>query len=92
MGLFPDNFVEVIGAKNETQEQESQWHEITSLSGKSSVRHSHQVKKSEKAHVRKSLDTRNVHSSNISGKYHFEYNYMFCYALMGFHVTTHATI
>ncbi|KMQ97749.1 sh3 domain-containing kinase-binding protein 1 [Lasius niger] len=66
VGLFPDNFVEMIGAKNESQEQESQWHEITSLSAKSSARHSHQVKKIEKAHVRKSLDTRNVHPSNIS--------------------------
>lgn len=53
--------------KNESQEQESQWHETTS-SVKSNIRHSHQVKKVEKAHVRKSLDTRNVHSSNISGK------------------------
>lgn len=66
VGLFPDNFVEIIGMKNESQEQESQWHEITSLNTKSSARHSHQLKKIEKAHVRKSLDTRNVHSSNIS--------------------------
>lgn len=65
MGLFPDNFVEVINAKNEPQEQE-QWHETSSIGTKS--RHSHQVKKSEKAHVRKSLDSRNVHPSNISGK------------------------
>ncbi|KAL6259867.1 hypothetical protein P5V15_009777 [Pogonomyrmex californicus] len=61
IGLFPDNFVEVIGVKNESQEQESQWHETTS-----SIRHSHKVKKTEKAHVRKSLDTRSIHSSNIS--------------------------
>jgi len=69
VGLFPDNFVEVIDMKNESQEQESQWHETT-LSAKSSIRqrHSHQVKKVEKAHVRKSLDTRNIHSSNISGE------------------------
>ncbi|GAB1859072.1 SH3 domain-containing kinase-binding protein 1 [Camponotus japonicus] len=66
VGLFPDNFVEIIGMKNESQEQESQWHEITSLNAKSSARHSHQLKKIEKAHARKSLDTRNVHSSNIS--------------------------
>lgn len=67
MGLFPDNFVEVIGAKNESQEQESQWHETSSA--KSSIRHSHQItKKVEKAHVRKSLDTRNILSSNISGE------------------------
>ncbi|XP_077259880.1 uncharacterized protein LOC143896156 isoform X1 [Temnothorax americanus] len=66
VGLFPDNFVEVIGIKNESQEQDSQWHETSSLSAKSIIRHSHQVKKVEKAHVRKSLDTRNVHSSNIS--------------------------
>ncbi|KAG5339647.1 RAB8A protein, partial [Acromyrmex charruanus] len=64
VGLFPDNFVEMIGTKNESQEQESQWHETTSLSAKSSIRH--QVKKVEKAHIRKSLDTRNIHSSNIS--------------------------
>lgn len=69
VGLFPDNFVELIGTKSESrtnQEQDSQWHETTSLSAKSSVRHSHQVKKVEKAHIRKSLDTKNVHSSNIS--------------------------
>lgn len=79
MGLFPDNFVELIGAKNESQEQpESPWQEKTLLSAKSSIRHSHQIKKVEKAHVRKSLDTRNVHSSNISGKvrlFRIEYNY-----------------
>lgn len=68
VGLFPDNFVEILGAKNEPQEQESQWHEATSVSVKSSIRHSHQLKKAEKAHVRKSVDTRNSHSSNISGK------------------------
>ncbi|XP_012521470.1 SH3 domain-containing kinase-binding protein 1 isoform X2 [Monomorium pharaonis] len=65
VGLFPDNFVEVINVKNESQEQESPWHETISLSAKSSTRHSHQIKKVEKAHVRRSLDTRNVHS-NIS--------------------------
>lgn len=53
--------------KNEHPEQE-QWHESTSVSTKSSIRHSHPIKKSEKAHVRKSLDSRNVHPSNISGK------------------------
>jgi len=70
VGLFPDNFVELIGVKNESQEQESHsWgHEVTSLSAKSSIRHSHQMKKTEKAHVRKSLDARNAHTSNISGK------------------------
>ncbi|XP_032670452.1 uncharacterized protein LOC116843802 [Odontomachus brunneus] len=65
VGLFPDNFVEVIGGKNEHQESD-QWHDSTSVSTKLSIRHSHQVKKSEKAHVRKSLDSRNVHPSNIS--------------------------
>lgn len=80
MGLFPDNFVEMLGGvKNESQEQESQWHETTSLSAKSSIRHSHQVKKVEKAHVRKSLDTRNVHSSNISGKIHDYFGAMFLF-------------
>ncbi|KAL6438624.1 hypothetical protein ACFW04_004572 [Cataglyphis niger] len=64
VGLFPDNFVEIIGMKNESLEQESQWHEI-SLSAKSSARHSHQVKKIEKAHVRKSLDTKNIYSSHM---------------------------
>ncbi|XP_012218284.2 SH3 domain-containing kinase-binding protein 1 isoform X2 [Linepithema humile] len=67
VGLFPDNFVELIGTKNESQEQESQrGYEVTSLSAKSSTKHSHQVKKIEKAHVRKSLDARNAHTSNIS--------------------------
>ncbi|KYM96009.1 SH3 domain-containing kinase-binding protein 1 [Cyphomyrmex costatus] len=68
VGLFPDNFVEVIGTKNESQEQatQHQWFEMTLLGTKSSIRHSPQVKKVEKAHIRKSLDTKNVHSSNIS--------------------------
>lgn len=78
VGLFPDNFVEVIGAKNENQDQESHWHEVTSVGGKSSIRHSHQMKKSEKAHVRKSLDTRNAHSSNISGKHFVISNIYVC--------------
>lgn len=69
MGLFPDNFVELIGVKNESQEQESPWgHEVASLSAKSSIKHSHQAKKTEKAHVRKSLDSSNAHTSNISGE------------------------
>lgn len=63
VGLFPDNFVEIINTKNEEQE-------TTSTSAKSSIRHSQQVKKSEKAHVRKSLDSRGAHPSNISGKAH----------------------
>lgn len=67
MGLFPDNFVEVISGKNEHQESE-QWHDSTLVNTKLSIRHSYQVKKNEKAHVRKSLDSRNVHPSNISGK------------------------
>jgi len=58
--------------KNEPQEQDhspkAPWHEVTSLSQKSTTRHSHQIKKSEKAHVRKSLDARNTHSTNISGR------------------------
>ncbi|EZA61495.1 hypothetical protein DMN91_004339 [Ooceraea biroi] len=66
IGLFPDNFVEIISAKGDPQEQESQWHEITSSSVKSTTRHSHQIKKTEKAHVRKSVDARNSHSSTIS--------------------------
>ncbi|XP_011148601.1 SH3 domain-containing kinase-binding protein 1-like isoform X1 [Harpegnathos saltator] len=66
VGLFPDNFVDVIGAKNEHQEQEQWYDSASQLNTKSSIRHSYQMKKSEKAHVRKSLDSRNVHPSNIS--------------------------
>ncbi|KAG7211816.1 hypothetical protein KM043_011047 [Ampulex compressa] len=58
IGLFPDNFVEMISVKTEPQDQEP-WHE---MSTKSIPKHSHQAKKSEKAHVRKSLDVRNVHT------------------------------
>lgn len=61
IGLFPDNFVEVIGAKNDHQEQE-QWHETSQLTNKSVAKHAHQLKKSEKAHARKSLDPKNIHT------------------------------
>ncbi|KAK2587592.1 hypothetical protein KPH14_003720 [Odynerus spinipes] len=68
IGLFPDNFVEVIGTKNDHQEQE-QWHETNQSTNKSVAKHSHQLKKSEKAHARKSLDVRNIHTatSPLSG-------------------------
>lgn len=58
VGFFPDNFVETIDGKSDHQEP---WHE---MSLKSTSKHSHQVKKSEKAHVRKSLDVRNVHGES----------------------------
>ncbi|KAL0123132.1 hypothetical protein PUN28_007637 [Cardiocondyla obscurior] len=64
VGLFPDNFVKLIGVKNESQDQDSQGHETTST--KTNISHSHQVKEVKKAHVRESLDGRNAHSSNIS--------------------------
>lgn len=67
IGLFPDNFVEVIGThvKNDHQEQE-QWHETNQLTTKSVAKHTHQIKKSEKAHVRKSLDVRNIHTDHFT--------------------------
>ncbi|KAL2721558.1 SH3 domain-containing kinase-binding protein 1-like isoform X2 [Vespula maculifrons] len=64
IGLFPDNFVEVIGAKNDHQEQE-QWHETSQVT-KSVTKHAHQLKKSEKAHARKSLDPKNIHTDHFN--------------------------
>ncbi|XP_043489817.1 SH3 domain-containing kinase-binding protein 1-like isoform X1 [Polistes fuscatus] len=65
IGLFPDNFVEVIGVKNDHQDQE-QWHEASQLTSKSVAKHAHQLKKSEKAHARKSLDPKNLRTDHFS--------------------------
>ncbi|XP_014616265.1 PREDICTED: SH3 domain-containing kinase-binding protein 1 isoform X2 [Polistes canadensis] len=65
IGLFPDNFVEVIGVKNDHQDQE-QWHEAGQLTSKSVAKHAHQLKKSEKAHARKSLDPKNLRTDHFS--------------------------
>ncbi|KOC62980.1 SH3 domain-containing kinase-binding protein 1 [Habropoda laboriosa] len=58
VGLFPDNFVEVINAAADHQDHD-QKHEN---SMKTATKHPHQIKKNGKAHTRKSLDVRNVHA------------------------------
>lgn len=60
MGLFPDNFVEIISVTTDHQDHE-QRHEAST---KSITKLSQQVKKNEKAHIRKSLDIRNVHAES----------------------------
>ncbi|XP_066589697.1 SH3 domain-containing kinase-binding protein 1-like [Prorops nasuta] len=57
VGLFPDNFVKIL---DPWESQEEYWQE-TIQSTKSVSRHSHQMKKVEKAHARRSLDTRDGH-------------------------------
>ncbi|XP_020711959.2 SH3 domain-containing kinase-binding protein 1 isoform X2 [Athalia rosae] len=57
IGLFPDNFVEILGPKGDQHEQHEQ---PIYPSGKSSIRHSVTTKRTEKAHARRSLDTHNI--------------------------------
>lgn len=56
IGLFPDNFVEVISVSADHQD-----HEQRQMTAKFVARASQQTKKNKKAHIRKSLDVRNVH-------------------------------
>ncbi|XP_046617175.1 SH3 domain-containing kinase-binding protein 1-like isoform X2 [Neodiprion virginianus] len=65
IGLFPDNFVEVLGPKGEQHEQHDQ---PLYTSGKSSIRHSVTTKRTEKAHARRSLDTHNIAQSETTRK------------------------
>ena len=59
VGLFPDNFVELIGTKTNSEDQE-QKHETSQVNCKSNTKVSHSTKRNEKANVRKSLDTKNA--------------------------------
>ncbi|XP_015600862.1 SH3 domain-containing kinase-binding protein 1 isoform X2 [Cephus cinctus] len=63
VGLFPDNFVEILDpiTDHHYQDQDSR-HDSSHGSTKSNSKHSLVGKRSEKAHVRKSLDARNSHS------------------------------
>ncbi|XP_076764214.1 uncharacterized protein LOC143431391 [Xylocopa sonorina] len=58
VGLFPDNFVEIITTPSDHQDHE-QKHKT---SAKSVTKHTHQLKKNGKAYTRKSLDVRDVHT------------------------------
>ncbi|XP_076172801.1 uncharacterized protein LOC143149368 isoform X2 [Ptiloglossa arizonensis] len=58
VGLFPDNFVEIINPVTDHQDH-GERHESTV---KSLTKHSDRVKKNKKAHVRKSLDIRNINA------------------------------
>ncbi|XP_053975351.1 SH3 domain-containing kinase-binding protein 1-like [Hylaeus volcanicus] len=58
VGLFPDNFVEIINSGTDHTDHEQRYES----SVKSLTKHTDRVKKSKKAHVRKSLDIRNVNS------------------------------
>ncbi|XP_012283228.1 SH3 domain-containing kinase-binding protein 1 [Orussus abietinus] len=60
IGLFPDNFVEVIGVKGDQHHSQEQ----SQATSKSSTKPSHGTKKSEKAHIRKSLNSRNIHTES----------------------------
>ncbi|XP_033334865.1 uncharacterized protein LOC117225422 isoform X3 [Megalopta genalis] len=59
VGLFPDNFVEVITTTSELQDHE-QKHD-----SKNNTKLSQPSTKSKKAHVRKSLDVENVHAGDV---------------------------
>lgn len=62
-GLFPDNFVEILGPKSEQRPSDSEWHENSQGTSKSSSKHSSYTRqRSKKAHARKSLDARLVHT------------------------------
>lgn len=77
IGLFPDNFVEVISSKNE-QEQE-QCLEANQIASK--IKHS--IKRTERAHIRKSLDSKNIKTGN-KGFFNFinKNDYYFFYKLI----------
>ncbi|CAK9829587.1 SH3 domain-containing kinase-binding protein 1 [Anthophora retusa] len=51
VGLFPDNFVEVINGTDQTDHEQKY-----DTSMKTVTKHPHQIKKNEKVHTRKSLD------------------------------------
>lgn len=56
VGVFPDNFVELISSKNENDKDADVKHEPMSRASKVS----HGVKMEKKANVRKSLDAKNM--------------------------------
>ncbi|XP_068975906.1 SH3 domain-containing kinase-binding protein 1-like [Bombus flavifrons] len=58
VGLFPDNFVEVINVPSDHQDHEQK----LKASMKSITKHSHQMKKNGKVHTRKSLDVKDLHA------------------------------
>ncbi|XP_012137201.1 uncharacterized protein LOC100884103 isoform X3 [Megachile rotundata] len=60
IGLFPDNFVEIVNvAPDQTDHEQRQ-----ETSVKSAARHSYPAKKSEKVHTRKSLDVQ-LHTGDV---------------------------
>ncbi|XP_011307510.1 SH3 domain-containing kinase-binding protein 1 [Fopius arisanus] len=65
VGLFPDNFVTVMGSKPDNQQNQDYWQESSQPMGKSgSLKSSHTGKKGEKANVRKSLDSRGTNDNS----------------------------
>ncbi|OAD51954.1 Intersectin-1 [Eufriesea mexicana] len=58
VGLFPDNFVEILNILPDHQDHEQK----LKASIKSVTKHSHQVKKNGKVHTRKSLDVKDAHA------------------------------
>ncbi|XP_015113136.1 CD2-associated protein [Diachasma alloeum] len=65
VGLFPDNFVAVMGPKPDNQQNQEHWQETSqSMSKSGSLKSSYTGKKGEKANVRKSLDSRGANESS----------------------------
>ncbi|XP_043276808.1 SH3 domain-containing kinase-binding protein 1 [Venturia canescens] len=55
-GLFPDNFVEILGSKNDQRPSDSEWQETNQGTSKSSSKHSSYTRqRGKKAHARKSV-------------------------------------
>ena len=87
VGMFPDNFVEVLGSKNEHRRSDpDQWHETSQGTSKSSSKHSSYTRqRGEKAHARKSLDSRLVHT----GKFVYELQLEMCTEFFTGHFWSH---
>lgn len=61
VGLFPDNFVEVINVPPDPQDYDQKHKSIKSVS-----KHSHLSKKNEKVHTKKNLDIQDMHTEAAS--------------------------
>lgn len=73
IGLFPDNFVELLVVKNGEQEQKQELSQVSKVNKGAlpvpTTKGSHSNKRSEKAHVRKSVDLKNVRTGAVLLKF-----------------------
>lgn len=73
IGLFPDNFVELLVVKNGEQEQKQELSQVSKVNKGAlpvpTTKSSHSNKRSEKAHVRKSVDLKNVRTGAVLLKF-----------------------